>query len=118
LQMMMEQNKSHIDRILSNGNLVDSKPTIHKGTVTNVHALEATVILDDGQTGCLELKEISLIDVSRMTDILNVDQTVYVSIIGLDRDGRILLSCKMIDQETGKEKIFESNNLNESSIIY
>jgi predicted RNA-binding protein with RPS1 domain len=118
LQMMMEQNKSHIDGILSSNNLVDSKFTIHKGKVSNVHALKATVELDDGQKGYLPLKETSLIDINTMADILAVNQTVYVSIIGLDKNGKMELSSKMIDQKTGLEITRERNNFNESSIIY
>ena len=42
-------------------------------------------------------------EIEKTTDIINVGDEVKVKLIGIDDRGKVKLSMKSVDQETGKE---------------
>jgi polyribonucleotide nucleotidyltransferase len=58
--------------------------------------------------GLVHVSQLSNERVSHPKDILQEGQTVKVKLMGFDERGKVRLSMKVVDQETGKEKVGES----------
>jgi polyribonucleotide nucleotidyltransferase len=69
---------------------------IYNGRVRSVVTFGAFVEIVPGRDGLLHISEIDHHRVARTEDVLNVDDMVMVKVIGVDRDGKIKLSRKVL----------------------
>ena len=53
--------------------------------------------------GLVHISELAPHRVGKTTDIVNVGDEVKVKLIGIDDRGKVKLSLKVVDQETGEE---------------
>jgi polyribonucleotide nucleotidyltransferase len=51
----------------------------------------------------VHISELADHHVKQTTDVVKVDDAVKVKLIGVDDRGKVRLSMKVVDQETGKE---------------
>ena len=100
------------DRILS----IVSEPevgTVYVGTVVKVMEFGAFVNFMGSRDGLVHISELAPRRVNKVTDVVNVGDVIKVLVIGLDDRGKVKLSLKQVDQETG-EKI-DTHNLRDAS---
>jgi polyribonucleotide nucleotidyltransferase len=69
---------------------------IYQGRVRSVVTFGAFVEIVPGRDGLLHISEIDHHRVARTEDVLNVDDLVMVKVIGVDRDGKVKLSRKVL----------------------
>src|SRR5207244_1675727 len=69
---------------------------IYQGKVRSVVTFGAFVEIVPGRDGLLHISEIEHHRVARTEDVLNVGDMVMVKVIGVDRDGKIKLSRKVL----------------------
>jgi polyribonucleotide nucleotidyltransferase len=53
--------------------------------------------------GLVHISELAPRRVAKVTDVVKEGDTVKVKLLGFDDRGKVRLSMKMVDQETGKE---------------
>ena len=53
--------------------------------------------------GLVHISELAPRRVGKVTDIVNEGDTVKVKLLGFDQRGKVRLSMKIVDQETGEE---------------
>ena len=58
--------------------------------------------------GLVHVSQLSSERVSHPKDVVQEGQTVKVKLMGFDERGKVRLSMKVVDQETGKEKVGET----------
>ncbi|OFW84277.1 MAG: polyribonucleotide nucleotidyltransferase [Alphaproteobacteria bacterium GWF2_58_20] len=76
---------------------------IYNGKVVKVVDFGAFVNFLGNRDGLVHISEILPRRVEKVSDILTVGQTVKVKVIGFDDRGKVKLSMKSVDQETGQE---------------
>ena len=73
------------------------KGRIIKGTVSGIESYGAFVTFDEFYTGLIHISEISYGYVKKITDYLNIGDTIYVQIIDVDNEtNHLKLSIKNI----------------------
>ncbi|MCH8111853.1 MAG: polyribonucleotide nucleotidyltransferase [Proteobacteria bacterium] len=77
---------------------------IYKGKVVKVVDFGAFVNFIGSKDGLVHISELAPRRVGKVTDIVNEGDEVWVKVLSFDDRGKVRLSMKMIDQETGKEK--------------
>jgi polyribonucleotide nucleotidyltransferase len=90
------------DRILS----IVSEPevgTVYVGTVVKVMEFGAFVNFMGSRDGLVHISELAPRRVNKVTDVVNVGDVIKVLVIGLDDRGKVKLSLKQVDQETGEK---------------
>ena len=76
---------------------------IYTGKVVKTVDFGAFVNFMGAKDGLVHISELSDHHVKQTTDIVKVDDSVKVKLIGIDDRGKVKLSMKVVDQETGKE---------------
>lgn len=90
------------------------KGRIIKGTVSGIESYGAFVTFDEFYTGLIHISEISYGYVKKITDYLNIGDTIYVQIIDVDNEtNHLKLSIKNIQYKPNRikknKKIVETN---------
>ena len=81
------------------------KGRIIKGTVSGIESYGAFVTFDEFYTGLIHISEISNGFVKKITDYLNIGDTIYVQIIDVDEKlNHLKLSIKNIQYKPNKIK--------------
>ena len=76
---------------------------IYTGKVVKVVDFGAFVNFMGSRDGLVHISELSPQRVARVSDVVNQGDEVKVKVIGFDDRGKIKLSMKQVDQETGEE---------------
>ncbi len=74
---------------------------ILEGKVTGLTDFGAFVELENGSTGMVHISEVSSTFVKNIRDHLQVNQTVKVKVLSIGENGRINLSIKKVEEQTG-----------------
>jgi polyribonucleotide nucleotidyltransferase len=72
---------------------------IYEGPVTRILDFGAFVEILPGKDGLVHISELAAYRVNRVTDVVNVGDTIKVKVIGVDQQGRINLSKKALEPE-------------------
>lgn len=80
---------------------------ILEGKVTAVKDYGVFVDLGEGKTGMVHISEVAQTYVSQIRDFVNEGDQVKVKIIGIGDDGKINLSIKKAQENTGEKGGFE-----------
>jgi polyribonucleotide nucleotidyltransferase len=80
---------------------------VYEGTVVKVADFGAFVNFFGPRDGLVHISQLAEERVAKTGDIVKEGQKVYVKLMGFDERGKVRLSMKVVDQETGKER---SNN--------
>ncbi|MCX8505349.1 MAG: S1 RNA-binding domain-containing protein, partial [Alphaproteobacteria bacterium] len=76
---------------------------IYTGKVVKTMDFGAFVNFLGSKDGLVHISELSKSRVGKVTDVVNVGDNVKVKLVGFDERGKIKLSMKNVDQETGLE---------------
>lgn len=74
---------------------------VYDGKVVKVVDFGAFVNFMGGKDGLVHISELADYHVKKTTDIVNEGDTVKVLLTGFDDRGKVKLSMKRVDQETG-----------------
>jgi polyribonucleotide nucleotidyltransferase len=77
--------------------------TIYAGRVVKVVDFGAFVNFLGNRDGLVHISELAPQRVNKVTDVVQVGDTVKVKLIGIDDRGKIKLSMKCVDQQTGSD---------------
>ena len=81
---------------------------IYTGKVVKIMDFGAFVNFFGKRDGLVHVSQLSSERVSHPKDVVQEGQTVKVKLMGFDERGKVRLSMKAVDQETGKEKVGET----------
>ena len=87
-------------------NELDGRPevgTIYQGTVVKVVDFGAFVNFFGARDGLVHISQLAPQRVAKTTDVVNEGDKVWVKLLGFDDRGKVRLSMKVVDQETGQE---------------
>ncbi|EJF91266.1 polyribonucleotide nucleotidyltransferase [Bartonella tamiae] len=76
---------------------------IYEGTVVKTADFGAFVNFFGPRDGLVHISQLSPERVAKTTDVVQDGQKVWVKLMGFDERGKVRLSMKVVDQETGKE---------------
>jgi polyribonucleotide nucleotidyltransferase len=76
---------------------------IYEGTVVKTADFGAFVNFFGPKDGLVHISQLAQDRVSKTTDVVKEGQKVWVKLMGFDERGKVRLSMKVVDQETGKE---------------
>ncbi|MCO6051421.1 polyribonucleotide nucleotidyltransferase [Mesorhizobium sp. RP14(2022)] len=76
---------------------------IYEGTVVKTADFGAFVNFFGPRDGLVHISQLASERVAKTTDVVKEGQKVYVKLMGFDERGKVRLSMKVVDQETGKE---------------
>lgn len=76
---------------------------IYQGTVVKTVDFGAFVNFFGAKDGLVHISQLAPERVSKTTDIVKEGEKVWVKLMGFDDRGKVRLSMKVVDQETGKE---------------
>ncbi|MEM7301269.1 MAG: polyribonucleotide nucleotidyltransferase [Pseudomonadota bacterium] len=76
---------------------------IYEGTVVKTVDFGAFVNFFGSKDGLVHISQLAQERVGKTTDIVKEGDKVWVKLVGFDERGKVRLSMKMVDQETGKE---------------
>ncbi|WP_260483504.1 polyribonucleotide nucleotidyltransferase [Sphingomicrobium flavum] len=77
--------------------------TIYTGKVANIVDFGAFVTFMPGKDGLVHVSEIKNERVEKVADVLEEGQEVKVKLLEIDQRGKVRLSMRLVDQETGEE---------------
>ncbi len=77
--------------------------TIYTGKVANIVDFGAFVTFMPGKDGLVHVSEIKNERVENVRDVLEEGQEVKVKLLEVDQRGKVRLSMRLVDQETGEE---------------
>ncbi|MBV7255957.1 polyribonucleotide nucleotidyltransferase [Pacificimonas sp. WHA3] len=77
--------------------------TIYTGKVVSIVAFGAFVNFMGGKDGLVHVSEIKNERVEQVSDVLEEGQEVKVKVLAIDDRGKVRLSMRVVDQETGEE---------------
>ncbi|MEP9372072.1 polyribonucleotide nucleotidyltransferase [Mesorhizobium sp. KR1-2] len=80
---------------------------IYEGTVVKTADFGAFVNFFGPRDGLVHISQLSNERVAKTTDVVKEGQKVFVKLMGFDERGKVRLSMKVVDQETGKEIVRE-----------
>jgi polyribonucleotide nucleotidyltransferase len=80
---------------------------IYQGTVVKTADFGAFVNFFGAKDGLVHISQLADQRVNKTTDVVKEGDKVWVKLLGFDERGKVKLSMKVIDQETGKEKAKE-----------
>jgi len=75
---------------------------VYKGKVVNIVDFGAFVNFMGGKDGLVHVSEMKNERVERPTDVVSEGQDVYVKVLEIDNRGKVRLSMRVVDQETGE----------------
>jgi polyribonucleotide nucleotidyltransferase len=76
---------------------------IYQGTVVKTADFGAFVNFFGAKDGLVHISQLASERVAKTTDVVKEGDKVWVKLLGFDERGKVRLSMKVIDQETGKE---------------
>ena len=76
---------------------------IYEGTVVKVMEFGAFVNFFGAKDGLVHISELAPRRVAKVTDVISEGQKVKVKFLGMDDRGKVRLSMKVVDQETGED---------------
>ncbi len=76
---------------------------IYEGTVVKVADFGAFVNFFGPKDGLVHISQLASERVAKTGDVVKEGQKVWVKLLGFDERGKVRLSMKVVDQETGKE---------------
>ena len=76
---------------------------VYEGTVVKVADFGAFVNFFGPKDGLVHISQLAAERVSKTSDVVKEGQKVWVKLLGFDERGKVRLSMKVVDQETGKE---------------
>ncbi len=77
---------------------------IYHGTVRKIVEFGAFVEIMPGTDGLLHISQISNERIRRVEDVLHEGDEINVKVLDVDRSGKIRLSMREAEQESGKDK--------------
>jgi len=77
--------------------------TVYTGKVANIVDFGAFVTFMPGKDGLVHVSEIKNERVENVRDVLSEGQEVKVKLLEVDQRGKVRLSMRLVDQETGEE---------------
>lgn len=80
---------------------------IYEGTVVKTADFGAFVNFFGARDGLVHISQLASERVAKTTDVVKDGQKVWVKLMGFDERGKVRLSMKVVDQETGKEIVRE-----------
>ncbi|AEQ53434.1 polyribonucleotide nucleotidyltransferase [Pelagibacterium halotolerans] len=80
---------------------------IYQGTVVKTADFGAFVNFFGAKDGLVHISQLAEERVGKTTDVVKEGDKVWVKLLGFDERGKVRLSMKVVDQETGKEKTRE-----------
>ena len=83
---------------------------IYTGKVVKIMDFGAFVNFMGPRDGLVHISELANKRVEKVTDVIEEGQTIKVKLIGIDDRGKVKLSMKVVDQETGKEIVPEKKD--------
>ncbi len=83
---------------------------IYTGKVVKIMDFGAFVNFFGKRDGLVHVSQLSSERVGHPKEILQEGQSVKVKLMGFDERGKVRLSMKVVDQETGKEKVAENES--------
>lgn len=95
-----------INAALSKIKMITSEPEvneIYEGTVVKTVDFGAFVNFFGPKDGLVHISQLAPQRVNQTTDIVKEGDKVWVKLLGFDDRGKVRLSMKVVDQETGKE---------------
>ncbi|MGY6709495.1 MAG: polyribonucleotide nucleotidyltransferase [Rhizobiaceae bacterium] len=78
---------------------------IYEGTVVKTADFGAFVNFFGPKDGLVHISQLASERVQKTTDVVKEGQKVWVKLMGFDERGKVRLSMKVVDQETGKELV-------------
>jgi polyribonucleotide nucleotidyltransferase len=76
---------------------------VYKGKVVNIVDFGAFVNFMGGKDGLVHVSEMKNERVEKPTDVVKEGQEVFVKVLEIDQRGKVRLSMRVVDQETGGE---------------
>jgi polyribonucleotide nucleotidyltransferase len=76
---------------------------IYEGKVVKIMDFGAFVNFFGARDGLVHVSQLSKQRVAKVSDVLKEGDKVFVKLLGFDDRGKVRLSMKIVDQETGKE---------------
>ena len=76
---------------------------IYKGTVVKIVDFGAFVNFFGSRDGLVHISELKNERVGQVTDVIEEGDEVKVKVLGIDDRGKVKLSMRVVDQETGEE---------------
>ena len=76
---------------------------IYEGTVVKTVDFGAFVNFFGSKDGLVHISQLANERVAKTTDVVKEGEKVWVKLMGFDDRGKVRLSMKVVDQETGKE---------------
>ncbi|MEP2438339.1 MAG: S1 RNA-binding domain-containing protein, partial [Roseibium sp.] len=76
---------------------------IYEGTVVKCVDFGAFVNFFGAKDGLVHISQLAPRKVAKVTDVIKEGDKVWVKLMGFDERGKVRLSMKVVDQETGKE---------------
>ncbi|MBA9083011.1 polyribonucleotide nucleotidyltransferase [Bartonella chomelii] len=91
--------------------IVDEPETgaIYQGTVVKTAEFGAFVNFFGSRDGLVHISQLASERVEKTTDIVKEGDKVWVKLMGFDERGKIRLSMKVVDQQTGKETTLDDS---------
>ncbi|MEL7430105.1 MAG: S1 RNA-binding domain-containing protein, partial [Pseudomonadota bacterium] len=83
---------------------------IYEGTVVKCVDFGAFVNFFGAKDGLVHISQLANERVNKTTDVVNEGDKVWVKLMGFDDRGKVRLSMKVVDQETGKEIVKEAKS--------
>lgn len=87
---------------------------IYEGTVVKTADFGAFVNFFGPRDGLVHISQLSPERVSKTTDVVKEGDRVWVKLLGFDERGKVRLSMKIVDQNTGKEIVQEKHESTEN----
>ena len=93
-----------LDRIRAIANpVVPKEGERYYGTVVKTADFGAFVNFFGSKDGLVHISQLADQRVNKTTDVVKEGDKVWVKLLGFDERGKVRLSMKVVDQETGKE---------------
>jgi len=89
---------------------------IYEGTVVKTADFGAFVNFFGPKDGLVHISQLANDRVAKTSDVVKEGQKVFVKLMGFDERGKVRLSMKVVDQETGKEIVREKKAEGEESV--
>ena len=83
---------------------------IYEGTVVKTADFGAFVNFFGPKDGLVHISQLAADRVQKTTDVVKEGDKVWVKLMGFDERGKVRLSMKVVDQETGKEIVREKRS--------
>jgi len=80
---------------------------IYEGTVVKTTDFGAFVNFFGPRDGLVHISQLAAERVSKTTDVVKEGDRIWIKLLGFDERGKVRLSMKSVDQETGKEIVQE-----------